>query len=392
MRVWLTVALLNANLACADGAFHGLNQFGFDLYHSLSGEAGNLVFSPASMGLALSMAYGGARGETASEMADTLRVGADRDDIHARYGDALGIWNATTSATLRVANRVYAEQTATPQPDYVTLTREGYQAPIEFVDFMTSYEPVRLQINDWVADTTADRIRNLLPPDSLNTRTRFVLVNAIYFKGDWATPFEPDRTYPRPFLLATGEEVDVQMMNLKHSFGFAESEEGWKILDMPYHHEELSMVWLLPSQRGRLPELEAVLSADRLRNLRNQTRRIEVEIAIPRFKMEPPALSMKSPLIALGMKKAFDPDADFTGIADLPDGLYISEVFHKAFIEVNEEGSEAAAATAIVMMTRTAIMPSAPPPQFIADHPFVFVLIDNRTEAILFMGRVSDPR
>jgi serpin B len=325
-------------------------------------------------------------------MADTLRVGADRDDIHARFGDALGIWNATTSATLRVANRVYAERTATPEPAYVALTRDAYQAPIEFVDFIESYEPVRLQINDWVADTTVDRIRDLLPPDSLNSRTRFVLVNAIYFKGDWARQFDPEDTQSQLFLLAEGDEVDVQMMNLKHTFGYAEREDGWKILDMPYLNDELSMVWLLPKQRGGLAELEADLSADLLQDLRRHTRRTEVEVAIPRFKMEPPALSMKSPLMQLGMMKAFDPDADFTGIADLPDGLYISEVFHKAFIEVNEEGSEAAAATAIVMETKMAIMPEALPPRFIADHPFIFALIDNRTQVILFMGRVSDPR
>lgn len=369
------------------------DDFGFQLFSRLRNTAGNLVFSPASIRIALAMTYGGARGETAQQMMRTLSFPAD--DVtatHRAYGNALRVWNATESATLRVANRIYAERTAPIEPAFTGLTRDSYAAEARSVDFIGAFEPARLEINEWIAAQTERRIEDLLPPGSLDSLTRLVLANAIYFKGTWRTQFDPARTTPMSFTLADGGRPFVNMMQTKARFSYARHPDGLRILEMPYAGDQLRMVWLLPEAVDGLAALEARLDAAALRRWRAATREVEVEVGIPRFRLEPPTTTLSRTLTAMGMPLAFDPRADFTGIATLPGGLYISEVFHKAFIEVNEEGTEAAAATAVVMVTRGMAGPEPERPRFYADHPFLFALVDQRTGSILFLGRVADPR
>jgi serpin B len=369
------------------------NDFGFALYQQLRAQPGNIVVSPASVHIALGMTYAGARGETATEMARVLRVEGSSDSLHRAYGTALRAWNDTSAATLRVANRIYAERTAPLEPGFIALTRDIYSAPIAPVDFIHAPEPAREEINRWVAERTQDRIRDLLPAGSILSLTRLVLANAVYFKGTWQTQFDSNRTNPDTFYLESGGTPSVLMMNARARFAWARHRDGVRILEMPYAGGELSMVWLLPEARDGLAELERNLSSESLERWRGALREVEVEVKLPRFRLEPPTIALSDSLKAMGMNRAFDPHADFTGIANLPDGLYVSEVFHKAFIEVNEEGTEAAAATAVVMMTRGAPPAAAPePPRFIADHPFLFALMDRRTGSVLFLGRVTDPR
>ncbi|MBX3248439.1 MAG: serpin family protein [Myxococcales bacterium] len=367
------------------------NQFGFDLYGALRGAPGNLVFSPASVDLALGMTYLGARGETAAQMGRVLHT-ETAEGLARLHGTAIRTWGETRDATLRIANRIYVEQTVSPEPSFVALTRDAYLAPLHPLSFITEADAARVTINTWVAERTEQRIRDLLPERSLDSLTRLVLVNAIYFKGTWQTQFEESRTQPRTFHLGGGRTASVNMMHTKERFAWARvPSDGLRVLEMPYAGEELSMVWLLPEDRDGLGALEEKLSAEAFARWRAAARPVEVEVQIPRFRMEPPTIAL-SDTLKRGMPLAFSRAADFTGIATLPDGLYIQEVFHKAFIEVNEEGTEAAAATAVVMATRGAPGPSPEVPRFIADHPFLFALVDRRTGVILFLGRVVDPR
>ena len=375
-------------------ALASANQLGFDLYARMRGTPGNLVMSPASVHLALSMTYAGARGETASQMASVLHVGPTVDDLGAAYGAALRSWNSRSPATLRVANRIFADRSVPVEDSFVRLTGQRYGAPLERLDFVGAPDPSRLTINQWVEQRTEDRIADLLPRGSISPLTRMVLANAIYFKGTWQTQFAPSDTLPRRFQVDGRTEVDVPAMTLQGRFAWANHPDGVRVLEMPYAGGDLSMVFVLPAERtgaAALPAAEAQLSQASLSRWRSALQEVEVQVQIPRFRMEPPTARLSDHLEALGMPLAFDAQADFGGIATLPGGLYISEVYHKAFIEVNEEGTEAAAATAVVMVTRSA-RPRPEPPRFIADHPFLFLLMDRQTGAVLFLGRVSDPR
>jgi serpin B len=370
------------------------NAFGFGLYQQVRARPGNVVISPASVHLALTMTYAGARGATAEQMSTALQLGQSDDALHASYGAALSTWNATTPATLRVANRLFAAS-GTPLADpFVAITRAHYAAPVELLDFAGAHEPARQTINEWVAARTEDRIAELLPQGSITPLTRLVLTNAVYFKGTWQTQFDPAETTPRAFLVNGTADSNVEMMHAQGRFRWGQHADGVRVLETPYAGGDLTMVWLLPSQRGGAGALEAIesaLSVEALSRWRGATAEVDVEVQLPRFRLEPPSMSLAGALQALGIRDAFRGDADFSGMTGGAGDLQISDVFHQAFIEVNEEGTEAAAATAVVMRARSA-RPRAEPPRFIADHPFLFLLVDRRSGAVLFLGRVSDPR
>ncbi len=366
---------------------------GFDLYRELAKKPGNLLFSPASISVAMAMALGGAKGQTATEIAQALAMELEKTgESHRLFGAALKAWNTTDHVTLKVANRVFVETTVNPQPGFIALTRDVYGAPVTPMDFIGNSDGSRIRINEWIAKNTENRIPSLLPQGSLNHLTRLVLANAVYFKGSWRTRFSPDLTRPRDFHSSASEVKKVPTMHMTSKLAWARHPDGLYILETPYANEHLAMIWLLPVKKHELAALESQLSVENLEKWRKATRKVEVRVQIPRFKLEPPAISLKSVLQSLGIRKAFERSADFSNMAVLPDGLYISEVFHQAFIEVNEEGSEAAAATAVVMATRSAsARPKPEPPTFIADHPFVFLLMDLRTRMPLFVGRVTHP-
>ncbi|MCA9535697.1 MAG: serpin family protein [Myxococcales bacterium] len=368
------------------------NAFGFELYQRVRGAPGNVVIAPISVHMALSMTYAGARADTAAEMQQVLHVDPADTTLHRAYRAVGSTWNTTTSATLRTANRLFAAEGLPLAPEFVALTRTEYDAPVELLDFAGAPDPSRRTINQWVAQRTEERIQELLPAGAVSPLTRLVLVNAIYFKSTWQTPFDASATEPAPFLVNGATEANVPMMRGRATFAWAELPEGLRILEMPYTGGDLSMILLLPNERSgteALSGIEGALSTETLTRWRAAMSRVEVEVRLPRFRLEPPSMALAGPLRALGMPTAFGGEADFSGIAPPPGSLSISDVFHRAFIEVNEEGTEAAAATAVVMRARRA---GPPPPSFMADHPFVFVLLDLRSGAVLFLGRVSDPR
>jgi serpin B len=294
----------------------------------------------------------------------------------------------------RVANRLFGERSYPFDPSYLEATRAAYGAPLEALDFKRGFEAARVRINEWVEAQTEKRILDLVPPGGLNADTRLVLVNAIYFLGDWASPFSKAATRSAPFHTSPSTEVAVPTMRQTESFGWMRGDR-FQALELPYERGGFSMLVLLPDAVDGLVALEDGLSAEALDRVVASLVPTRVDLALPKFEVNPAHAVSLSPLLrAMGLTAAFDRDrADFTGIADPPDPrdrLFISEVFHKAFVRTDEQGTEAAAATAVPMMRIGSAMPSRPIP-FVADHPFLFLIRDRASGLVLFMGRVSDP-
>ena len=366
----------------------GNNQFAFDLYTKLAGqEQGNLFFSPYSVSTALAMTYAGARGNTEVQMASALHFSLPQDDLHAAFGDVIDDLNGRQGQDyqLNTANRLWGQQGYGFLPGYLDVTRLNYGAELAQVDFVGATEPTRQTINHWVEDQTRQKITNLFPAGALTVQTRLVLTNAIYFKSDWKYQFDPNQTELAPFWTTPNAQINVSMMHqvseLKHAAG-----PTFQILELPYTGEDLSMIALLPNERDGLGDLEASLTVETLSQVTDQMVLREVSVSMPKFGMTQ-KFGLTSVLSSLGMSDAFDPAAaDFSGMNGKWD-LYISDVLHKAFINLDEEGTEAAAATGVVIGV-TSIGP--PIPEFDADHPFMFFIRDNLTGSILFMGRVAD--
>jgi serpin B len=379
----------------ATGLAKSSNALAFDLYGKARSQSGNLALSPISISTALTMTWGGARGETAAQMKKVLHAEGDAGQAMDVAGKLLGSFGGGDGkVTLRVANRLFGEKTYAFDPGYLDRTKAAFGAPLEGLDFKRAADASRVHINEWVAKQTQDRIKDLLPPQSLDTDTRLVLTNAIYFLGDWYSPFSKEATRPARFQAASGVK-DVPTMSQVGLFSFAAT-DGVKVLEMPYVGGEVAMTLVLPDAPDGLPALEKRLSSGVLTTWIGATQRERVDVALPKFEIDPAAsLSLGETLKSLGMPLAFDQtQADFTGMAKPGSGadrLFISKVFHKAFVKVDEKGTEAAAATAVVMTKESAVMPSKPAAEFRADHPFLFFLRDVKSGAILFMGRVSDP-
>jgi serpin B len=369
--------------------------FAVDLLRALRGTPGNLAFSPASVSLALTLPWSGARGATAAEMARVLHLSGTPDAVLPGVADQLGRLNdpKRTAYTLRVANRIFPERTyALQKPFLDRMATLG--APAEGLDFRRAPDPSRRRINTWVAEQTSDRIRDLLPPPSIDAETRLVLANAIYLLADWLSPFTRETTRFVPFFFPHGDRP-VPTMHQVSTFKFVAA-DGVKLLEMPYVGGDLAMTIVLPDARDGLPALEQSLDARRLDAWIAALKPQKVAVVLPKFTLDPPSsLALADVLKGLGMKLAFDPErADFTGIAAPPnpaDRLVISDVFHKAFVKVDEKGTEAAAATAVVMQRAGAMPDPQRPQEFRADHPFLFLIRDLKTGGVLFLGRVVDP-
>lgn len=369
------------------------NAFAMDLYAALKDGQGDFAMSPASIALALGMTYAGAKGDTAQQMKSSLHFSLDDARVHRTYGTLLRAWNAPGKRPYRlsVANRLFGEQTLPFDKAFLSVTADDYAAELQPMNFMTAAESARFDINRWIERQTEKRIVNVLPEGSITSDSKLVLANAIYFKGKWLVEFEKSNTRAEDFH-APGGVTKASMMNLKSSFRHAAS-DGVQLLEMPYQGKELSMTILLPDTVDGLPALEQKLTHKSLERWRAGMRAVEVEVALPRFKIDPPQpIALKGVLQKLGIRDAFEPEkANFTGMSPQADelNLHITSAFHKAFVEVNEEGTEAAAATAVVVGTESvAIEPQ--PVRFRADHPFLFVLRDKQG-TILFIGRVSRP-
>lgn len=363
------------------------NAFGVDLYERLRECSGNLAFSPASIEVALTMTWAGARGQTATQMARVLHLEGDAEPYHRAASTLIRALNDPDrdSYELRVVNRLFGDLQCQFKPEFLDLTRRFYGAELERLDFRQSCEECRCHINEWIAGQTNDRIRDLLPGGSVDSATSLVLTNAVYFLGQWAIQFGESDTRGELFFTADGREVQANMMFQTNSFRYAEH-RGLKVLEMDYVGDELAMTVLLPDTRDGLPAIEQRLGTAELDHWAGSLRQTEVSVKLPRFRIAPESIGLAQTLSEMGMPIAFTGEADFGAMAD--ERLWISEVHHKAFVEVDEKGTEAAAATAVVM-TRGA--PPPPPSCFVADHPFLLLIRDRRSGIVLFIGRVSDP-
>ena len=373
-------------------AVEGNNAFAVALYSKLRTQSGNLFFSPVSVSTALAMTYAGARGGTASQMAKTLNFTLTPDRLHPAMGALLNDLNAAHNGyQLHVANALWAQQGYKFLDDFLKLNKSDYGAGLNLLDFKGATEASRLTINQWVAHKTEDKITNLLQSGVLNTNTRLVLTNAIYFKGDWQAQFDKTATKDEDFHLSPAHNVKAPLMNRTGGYNYFNG-TSFQALELPYKSGELSMIAFLPNDVNGLPALEQSLTASNMKQWLVELRPVpKVILTIPKFKLTR-QFELQQTLGAMGMPAAFDRHAaDFSGMTGNRE-LSISAVIHKAFIDVDETGTEAAAATAVVM-SRAMARPSnpAPPPVFRADHPFVFLIRDNRSGSILFMGRVTDP-
>ncbi len=379
----------------------GNNAFAFDLYRALSDGDDNLFYSPFSISQALAMTSAGARGETQRQMADTLHHRLPQSSLHPAF-NALdrtlasrgqgpgGAPNDSSEAgqyfRLNIANAIWGQDGYHFLPDFLDMLAEHYGAGMMAVDFVGAADESRVRINDWVAEETEGKIKDLLPPGVIDHTTRLVLTNAIYFNASWLWPFSPRDTEVRPFYLAGGGTVMVPMMTetTKEFYGYARG-DGYQVVDVPYSWREMSMTILLPDE-GALEELEGSLDSEMLNRIIDDIEIDYVILTMPLFEFES-QFSLSDTLAGMGMPDAFGVGADFSGMTGSRD-LWISEVVHKAFVSVDEEGTEAAAATGVVMLTSG---PSKDPIEVTIDRPFIFLIRDIGTGTVLFMGRVSNP-
>jgi serpin B len=364
----------------------GDNEFAFDLYARLRENQGNLFFSPSSISTALAMTYAGARGETAAEMARALHFTLPPEALHAGFEALLKEQNTDKAGyKLRVANALWGQQGYGFAPDFLKLTQTHYGAGLYEVNFAAA-EQARQKINTWVEKQTQDKIKDLIKPGMVDSSTRLVLTNAIYFKGDWDSPFKKERTRTEPFKLSESNTVQAPLMTQSHDYRYLDG-DTFQMLEMPYGSKEMSMVVLLPKKVDGLAELEKTLTADNLGAWLGRLRHREVVVNLPRFKTTS-EFSLKAQLSALGMPQLFQAGkADLSGMNDGKEKLFLSAVVHKAFVDVNEEGTEAAAATGGIAKALAVRVK----PVFRADHPFVFLIRDTRNGSVLFLGRILNP-
>ena len=373
-----------------DRVLQGMNEFAAELYPRLARNGDNAIFSPFNLFTALSMALNGARSGTAKEMAAVLHQPSSDTGYQAALAEVVGemIKSATSGGTqLSSSNGLWVDKAFRIQTDFRQSLQTFYNAPHLQLDFSANPEGARDEINRWTAEHTKGKIANLLGPGAVDRSTRLVLTSAIYFYGKWQSAFRPELTRPAPFRLATGGTVEAPFMNQSGGFGYTET-QSVQILEMKYADGGLGMDVLLPKSLETLPELEKSISSENLgawfRNLQPET----VVVSLPKFRVET-GYSLRESLSHMGMASAFKSDADFSGIDDRRD-LALSDVVHKAFVDVSEAGTEAAAATGTVAFLASYIPPK-PKIVFNANRPFLFLIRDTRSGVILFAGRMMNP-
>jgi serpin B len=406
--------LLLAGLLCVSGGIGVLAQdnsaaqlvegntaFALDLYGSFSnGDDGNLLFSPYSISQALAMTYAGADGDTATQMADTLHFTLDQGAVPGAFqtlNDDL-VTRGTADAdpdrgypprSLQIANGLWGEQTLPFSSAFSDQLSESYGAGLQTADFQNDPEGVRDEINQWVAEHTGDKIQDIVPEGAITEDSRLVLANAVYFYGGWLLTFDESNTKDGNFILADGTTATVPFMHQQGHFLYAAG-DGFQVIELPYAGSQFAFTVILPDD-GQFDAVEQSLTPDSLATSLSELGSRELILSMPKFEFDYSA-SLAETLKALGMTDAFDANvADFSGMLDAsaPESLAIGDVLHKAFIAVDENGTEAAAATTVLMAGAAA--PMEPPLEVNIDHPFIFLIRDTQTGTILFMGRVMNP-
>ena len=372
-----------------DAVVNANNQFAFDLYSQFKDENkdANIFFSPYSISSALAMTYEGAKGQTAEEMQNVLHIPKDADVRRANFAKIMNEINRKGKVyNLSVANALWAQKDFAFIDAYFNIVEDYYGGKVTNLDFKTDTENSRVTINKWVEDKTNDKIKGLIQKGILTPDTRLVLTNAIYLNANWSSQFEAENTGDGQFKLSSGTDTTVKMMHQTDYFNYGETSD-LQILEMDYVGNDLSMLIILP-KGDNLGDLENVLSKEKIDELKKGMKNERVAVTLPKFNFETKYL-MAGDLMKMGMPTAFSDSADFSGMTGKRD-LAISQVIHQTFINVSESGTEAAAATAVVIRI-TSIPQTEEPKVFTADHPFIFIIQQKNTGNILFLGRVSDP-
>ncbi len=372
----------------------GNDAFALDLYGSFRSQDSNLVFSPYSISSALAMTYAGALGQTESQMAQALHYTLPQDRLHPAFDQLdLNLRQEGQSTSkdqqplqLNVVNAVWAEQTYSFLHQYLDLVAKYYGAGIRLVDFVHQSAPARQEINNWVSDQTQNKVQNLIAEGALDPSTRMVLVNAIYFKANWEQQFDPNHTQAAPFHLLDGSQSQVKMMSENLSGVRFVASSGYQAVELPYQGETATMDVIVPAE-GQFEQFESTLNAQDLGKILGSMQPASVALGLPKFSFSA-SFDLSDRLSALGMSDAFDPNlADFSGMTGKRN-LYINKVLHQAFVAVDENGTEAAAATSVIMGPTAILGPNI---TLTVDHPFLFVIRDLSSGQILFLGRVLDP-
>jgi len=397
-----------------DVAAKATNELAVDLHRQFATGDQNLCISPYSIESALAMTFAGADGETRTEMARVLHLTNDAgvppsfsalqhslEEMSAKTAEpvkqAKKFGGPSEPITLNIANRLFAQQGYKFREAFLSLVKQSFGGAFEPIDFIANPAAATQRINKWVTDQTRERIRDLIPGGALDKTTRLVLANALYLKAPWASEFSENATQPEPFHVRGGTPTDVPTMQKRSDhFGYAKR-DGYTTVSLPYAGNDLQFLVLLPDEVNGLRAVESKLSGELLAECAKlQTR--DVDLHLPKFKLEPPTITLAEKFEALGMKTAFDKpqgSANFDKMAPRKPNnyLYISQIFHKTFIAVDEKGTEAAAATAVAMMAGTALRSPPPPPiEVKVDRPFVYAIQHVSSGVCLFLGRVTDPR
>lgn len=371
--------------------------FALEFFNQIRGEDGNIIFSPISLSLALSMTMAGAESSTERAMLDALQLSLPEEDIHPAFNALLLAIEESQEKTddemtgdqfqLNIANSIWGQDGFNFEQAFLDILAQHYEAGIFTVDYVQNPEGARNAINNWVAEETEDRIEDLIPAGAIDTLTRLVLANAIYFYGSWMHPFDQEATTEAPFYTLDGSEISVDMMKLNGERFLYHQGDNYQVLNLPYMSSDFVMTLLVPDS-GSYEDFETSLTQQNLSDILSDLTFERVDLELPKFDFET-NINANNALIALGMEEAFDPDrSDFTGIADVDD-LHITDVLQKATITVDEEGTEAAAATAVIIGVTSA--PIDEPISLVIDRPFMFMIRHLRTNTILFMGRVLEP-
>lgn len=382
-----TASFAEASEADLEELSRGNRAFALDIYHALSGGEDNIFFSPFSISAALAMTSAGARGQTEEEMRQTLHFTLPGDTLHAAFGSLLRRLNPASDDggefALHTANALWGQSGYEFLPGFLALVSEYYRGGISMLDFGGEPGRSRSTINDWVAEQTEEKITDLLPPGSITTATRLVLTNAIYFNARWLFPFDPEATIRRPFTLLDGEQLEVPSMSITETFRMMNG-DGYGAVELPYRGTEANMLLIVPDE-GRFREIEERLDPEFIRRADSAMRHENLRLTLPKFTTTS-RFSLEDVLASMGMTSAFGPAADFSGM-DGTRWLYISRVIHQAFVSVDEYGTEAAAATAVVMEK----MNGGAPVEFSVNRPFMYMIRDGATGTMLFMGRMLNP-
>jgi serpin B len=366
------------------------NLFAADLFKQIQSKSENLIFSPYSIGTVLAMIYSGSGGKTAAEMSEVLYFPPQEllDPVESGMRESILATDTMQGTDFRLANAIWAQEDFSFLPDYLARVEKYYDAPLSLMDFVetSNREESRKKINHWVEEKTNNRIQDLIQPGILDASTRLVLTNAIYFNGGWMFPFDTAATFPSLFHTSKQESIKTDFMHQTRSYPYYEDEEI-QAVSLPYKNKRMALMVILPKSIEGWRLISQVINYERINLVISGMGTREVQLALPKFRSEL-QINLRQELTSMGMGTAFSRHADLSGMTG-EENLYVDEVIHKAFIEVNEMGTEAAAATAAIIGLKSILRDD--PVRFNADHPFVFFLLDRQTGCIIFTGRLVKP-